>query len=58
MFGVVRHDRAGVEVRMTDHERTLVDVLDRPELTGSREELWRSLESVEFFNLDQVIAYA
>lgn len=57
MFGVVRHDRAGVEVRVTDHERTLVDVLDRPELTGSWEEIWRSLESVEFFNLDQVIAY-
>ncbi len=57
MFGVTRHDRSGVELRVTNHERTLVDLLDRPELTGSWEEIWRSLESVEFFNLDQVIAY-
>ena len=57
MFGVTRHDRSGVALRVTNHERTLVDVLDRPELSGSWEEIWRSLESVEFFDLDQVIAY-
>jgi len=32
-------------------------VLDRPDLTGSWEEIWRSLESVEFFDLDQVVEY-
>ncbi|MCJ7473241.1 MAG: transcriptional regulator, partial [Actinobacteria bacterium] len=26
-------------------------------LTGSWEEIWRSLESIEFFDLDQVISY-
>ena len=57
MFGVIRHKRSGVEVRVTNHERTLVDVLDRPDLTGSWEEIWRSLESVEFFDVDQVIEY-
>ena len=57
MFGVASHECSGVEVRVTNHERTLVDVLDRPELTGSWEEIWRSLESVEFFDLDQVVAY-
>ncbi len=57
MFGVTCHHRSGVELRVTSHERTLVDVLDRPDLTGSWEEIWRSLESVEFFDLDQVIAY-
>ena len=57
MFGVTRHNRSGVELRVTNHERTLVDVLDRPDLTGSWEEIWRSLESVEFFDLDQVIEY-
>jgi hypothetical protein len=31
--------------------------LDRPELGGGWEEIWRSLESVEFFNLDQVVEY-
>ncbi len=49
MFGVTCHHRSGVEVRVTNHERTLVDMLDRPGLAGSWEEIWRSLESVEFF---------
>ena len=57
MFGVTCHNRSGVEIRVTNHERTLVDVLDRPDLTGSWEEIWRSLESVEFFDLEQVIEY-
>jgi predicted transcriptional regulator of viral defense system len=57
MFGVVRHRRYGGELRVTGLERTLVDVLDRPKLTGSWEEIWRSLESVEFFDLDQVVEY-
>jgi predicted transcriptional regulator of viral defense system len=58
LFGVTRRNRSGVEIRVTNHERTLVDVLDRPGLTGSWEEIWRSLESIEFFDLDQVIEYA
>lgn len=57
MFGVLRHRRSGSELRVSDLERTLVDVLDRPALTGSWEEIWRSLESVEFFDIEQVIKY-
>jgi len=57
-FGVVVADRLGLDVRVTGLERTLVDVLDRPDLEGGWEEIWRSLESVEFFDLDQVIKYA
>lgn len=57
MFGVVSHSRAGVEMRVTGFERTLVDVLDRPELAGGWEEVWHSLESIEFFDLDQVLEY-
>jgi len=57
-FGVITVDRAGLEVRVTCLERTLVDVLDRPDLSGSWEEIWRSLEAVEFFDLDKVVAYA
>jgi predicted transcriptional regulator of viral defense system len=57
MFGIARHKRSGAELRVTSLERTLVDVLDRPELTGSWEEIWRSLESVEFFDIDQVVEY-
>ncbi|MXZ25893.1 MAG: transcriptional regulator [Caldilineaceae bacterium SB0665_bin_21] len=57
MFGVECQTRSGVELRVTSHERTLVDMLDRPDLTGSWEEIWRSLEAVEFFDLDQVVEY-
>jgi len=57
LFCVNSEERIGVSVRVTNLERTLVDVLDRPELGGGWEEIWRSLESVEFFNLDQVVEY-
>jgi len=57
-FGVVTMDRSGMEVRVTSLERTLVDVLNRPDLSGGWEEIWRSLESVEFFDLDKVVEYA
>ncbi|MBN1547752.1 MAG: type IV toxin-antitoxin system AbiEi family antitoxin domain-containing protein [Syntrophaceae bacterium] len=57
MFGVIRRNRSGIDLRVTSLERTLVNVLDRPDLASGWEEIWRSLESIEFFNLDQVIAY-
>lgn len=58
LFAVEESERAGQPVKVTSLERTLVDVLDRPDLGGGWEEIWRSLESVEFFNLEQVIEYA
>ncbi len=57
-FGVTTVDRVGLAVRVTSLERTLVDVLDRPALSGSWEEIWRSLEAIEFFDLDKVVQYA
>jgi len=57
MFDVGRHKRSGGELRVSNLERTLVDVLDRPELCGSWEEIWRSLASIEFFDIEQVIDY-
>jgi predicted transcriptional regulator of viral defense system len=57
MFGVTSLRRSGTELRVTDFERTFVDVLDRPDLAGSWEEIWRSLEMVEFFDLDRVAEY-
>jgi len=56
-FGVTLSERANVEIRVTSLERTLVDLLNRPKLGGGWEEIWRSLESVEFFDLDQVVEY-
>ena len=35
----------------------VVDVLNRPVYSGSGEEIWRSLESIEFFDLDMVTEY-
>jgi predicted transcriptional regulator of viral defense system len=57
-FGVEVVDRSGLSVRVTGLERTLVDVLDRPDLGGGWEEIWRSLESVEFFDVEKIVRYA
>ena len=54
--GVTEAERQGLRLRVTSLERTLVEVLDRPDLAGGWEEVWRSLEMVEFFDLDEVIA--
>lgn len=55
--GILDERHAGGTVRVTTHERALVDVLDAPEKGGGWEEIWRSLELVEFFDLDAVIDY-
>jgi len=57
-FEVKVAERLGLDVKVTSFERTLVDVLHRPDLVGSWEEIWRSLESIEFFNLNAVVDYA
>jgi len=57
-FGVKTILHRGCQLRLTGFERTLVDILDRPDLGGGWEEVWRTLESVEYFDLDRVIEYA
>jgi predicted transcriptional regulator of viral defense system len=57
-FGIQSIDRLGQGFLVTNLERTLVDVLDRPNLCGSWEEIWRSLESIEYLNLEKVLEYA
>ena len=56
-FATKTVDHAGVGVRVASLERTLVELLDRPDLGGGWEEIWRSLESVEYFDLDLVVQY-
>ena len=56
--GIVTEPCAGGTVRVTTLERTLVDVLDVPALAGGWEEIWRSLDGLEYFDLDAVLAYA
>ena len=48
---------AGSLVRVMSLERSLVDLMHRPEHGGGWEEIWRSLESVEFYDLDAVIEF-
>jgi len=57
-FGVRSMERSGLEIKVTSLERTLVDLLDKPDLGGGWEEIWRSLESIEFYNVDKVVEYA
>ena len=56
--GLREERRQGLTVRVTGYERTLVDVLDAPQHGGGWEEIWRSLEGIEFFDLDAIVAYA
>ncbi len=56
-FNVIKADQSGMAISVTGLERTFVDVLNRPDLTGSWEEIWRSLESVEYFDLEKIASY-
>lgn len=58
LFGVKTVFHRGSQLSITGFERTLVDMLDRPELSGGWEEIWRSLESVEYFDIEKVVEYA
>jgi predicted transcriptional regulator of viral defense system len=55
--GLVIEAHAAGSVRITSLERTLVDVLDRPDLGGGWEEVWRSLEMVDYFDLASVVEH-
>src|SRR6185295_15923897 len=56
--GLREERRQGLAVQVTGYERTLVDVLDAPQHGGGWEEIWRSLEGIEFVDLDFVVQYA
>ena len=50
-------DRQGVAVRVTAIERTIVDVLHRPELAGGVEEVLKSLDLVRYLDPAKVADY-
>ena len=56
-LGVQTMDRGGQDISVTTPERTLVDVLDRPDLGGGWEEIWRSLEGLSILSFGEVVAY-
>ncbi len=50
-------DRAGMDIRVTSLERTLVDCFDRLDLAGGIEEAWRSLEAISYLNIKPLFDY-
>jgi predicted transcriptional regulator of viral defense system len=55
--GVLEVAHAGGSVLVTSLERCLVDVLHSPQRCGGWEEVWRSLEMVEYVDVDAVVEY-
>jgi len=55
--GIEELSHAGGVIRVTGLERTFVDALDTLARSGGWEEVWRSLEMVEFFDVDWVVEY-
>ncbi|MCK5800510.1 MAG: transcriptional regulator [Deltaproteobacteria bacterium] len=56
--GIETVSSGGGRVRVCTCERAMVDVLHAPALGGGWEEIWRSLEMIEFLDLEAVISYA
>jgi predicted transcriptional regulator of viral defense system len=53
----VELERRGLTLRATSVERTAVDVLDRPDLAGGLEEVWRSVSAIPLLDLRVVVDY-
>ena len=53
----VELERRGLAYQATSVERTAVDVLDRPDLAGGLEEVWRSLSAIPLLDLRAVVEY-
>jgi predicted transcriptional regulator of viral defense system len=56
--GVVTLPHGGGAVRVTTLERCLVDLLHSPRHGGGWEEIWRSLELVEYLDVGAVVEHA
>ena len=54
---VNQEESQGMDICVTSKERTFIDVLDRPLLSGGWEEVWRSLAMMNYLNIDHVIDY-
>jgi len=57
LFGVYVIKRYGIDIKVTSLERTLVDILDRPDLSGGWEEVIRSIGHVVSFDAKKIIDY-
>ena len=57
LFGIETLQRNGMPIRVTSVERSVVDVLDRADLSGGWEEVTRSLDHLVTFDAQKVIDY-
>lgn len=56
-FEVILTERQGLNLKVTSLERTLVDVIHRPNYGGGWEEIWKTADHISILNLDKVIEY-
>jgi len=56
--GIMTVNRQGLDLRVTDLERSVVDCLDRLEISGGWEEVLRSLEHVRVLDTERAADYA
>lgn len=56
-FGIQLVDRQGVAIKITNVARTFVDVIDRPDLCGGWEEVYRSINNINVLKFDEVLEY-
>lgn len=57
LFGVAERSNAGLPVRITDREKTLVDACDRPDLVGGIRQVAEALASGEPFDWKRIDDY-
>ena len=50
-------ERSGIDIKATNLERTVVDVLNRPNYSGGWEEVWRSLETIPYLDFKKIVHY-
>lgn len=56
-YSVETVKRQGVTLKVTSIERTIVDILDRSDLAGGWEEVWRSLDNISQIDIKKLIKY-
>ncbi len=56
-FGIQIINRQGIDIRITNLSRTIVDILDRVELSGGWEEVCRAMNNVVTLNINEAIEY-
>jgi predicted transcriptional regulator of viral defense system len=56
-FGIEKVERSGIKLNITGKDRTLVDVLEKPQFSGGFEETFRSLEKIPYIQTDIILQY-